>query len=75
MHIFFTGELTKKHDPIVLTGIQMSVAFILSFIVQILVGELDIIVTKSSVISLIYLGVFNTTLCFLIQTIWQTKVN
>lgn len=75
MHIFFTGELTKKYDPIVLTGIQMSVAFVLSFIVQILIGELDVIVTKSSVISLIYLGVFNTTLCFLIQTICQTKVN
>ncbi len=75
MHIFFTGEFTKKHDPIVLTGIQMTVAFLLSLILQTLVGQLNISINKSAAISLIYLGVFNTTLCFLMQTICQTKVD
>lgn len=75
MHIFFTGELTKKHDPIILTGIQMTVAFLLSLVIQVLLGEMDIAITKGTTISLLYLGVFNTTICFLIQTICQTKVN
>lgn len=75
MHIFCTGEFTKKHDPIILTGIQMAVAFILSLSVQLIVGQGNVSINKTAMISLIYLGVFNTSLCFLIQTICQAKVD
>ncbi len=75
MHIFFTSEFTKKHDPVILTCIQMTTAFILSVILQILVGETNTPINNSTVTSIIFLGVFNTTICFLGQTICQTKVD
>ncbi len=75
MHIFFTSEFTKKHDPVVLTCIQMATAFLLSLLLQILVGEINTPINKLTVSSVLFLGVFNTTLCFLGQTICQTKVD
>ena len=62
LHIFFTGEFTKNHDPIVLTGVQFTVTFVLSLIVKGYIGAL-------------YLGVFSTTLAFLVQTICQKRVD
>lgn len=75
MHIFFTSELTKKHDPVVLTCVQMITAFVLSLVLQILVGEVNTPINSSIISSVLFLGVFNTTLCFLGQTICQTKVD
>jgi drug/metabolite transporter (DMT)-like permease len=75
MHIFFTSEFTKKHDPVILTCVQMVTAFLLSLILQILVGEINTPVNKLTISSVLFLGVFNTTLCFLGQTICQTKVD
>lgn len=45
LHIFFTSEFARKHDPIVLTGIQFTVTFVFSLIVQILLGEGSLSVT------------------------------
>ncbi len=75
MHIFFTSEFTKKHDPVIITCIQMFTAFVLSMILQILVGEINTPINNSTVTSIIFLGIFNTTICFLVQTICQTKVD
>lgn len=75
MHIFFTSEFTKKHDPVILTCIQMFTAFILSLILQLLVRETNIPINNSTVKSILFLGMFNTTVCFLGQTICQTKVD
>lgn len=75
MHIFLTSEFTKDHDPIVLTCIQMATAFLLSLILQFFVGELSTTINSSTIGSVLFLGVFNTTLCFLGQTICQTKVD
>ena len=69
LHIFFTGEFTKKHDPIVLTGVQFTVTFVLSLIVQILLGEGSLNANIKGYIGALYLGVFSTTLAFLVQTI------
>ena len=75
MHIFLTSEFTKKHDPVILTCIQMITAFVLSLVLQIGVGEVNTPINSSTVGSILFLGVFNTTLCFLGQTICQTKVD
>lgn len=75
MHIFLTSEFTKKHDPIILTCIQMATAFVLSLVLQVFAGEVNTVINSSTVGSVLFLGVFNTTLCFLGQTICQTKVD
>lgn len=75
MHIFLTSQFTKKHNPIVLTCIQMITAFLLSLILQIIAGEVNADINISTMSSILFLGVFNTTICFLGQTICQTKVD
>ncbi|MFR5367814.1 DMT family transporter, partial [Intestinibacter bartlettii] len=74
-HIFFTGEFVKKHNPIVLTVVQFSVATVLSLIVQILFNEIKIEAQMSSIIGVLYLGVFSTTVAFLLQTVCQKDVS
>lgn len=74
-HIFFTGEFVKKHNPVVLTVVQFSVATILSLVVQILFNEVRINAEMSSIIGVLYLGIFSTTIAFLLQTICQKDVS
>ena len=74
-HIFFTGEFVKKHNPIVLTVVQFSVATVLSLIVQILFNEIKIEAQISSIIGVLYLGIFSTTVAFLLQTVCQKDVS
>lgn len=71
-HIFFTCEYVKKHPPIGLTIVQMITASVLSLLVVLFKGEahhvnLDI----TGLLAATYLGVFSTTLAFLLQTIAQ----
>ncbi|CEN78820.1 DMT family transporter [Paraclostridium sordellii] len=75
MHIFLTSQFAKKHNPILLTCIQMITAFLLSLILQTIVGEVDTNINKATISSILFLGIFNTTICFLGQTICQTKVD
>ena len=75
LHIFFTSEFARKHDPIVLTGIQFTVTFILSLIAQILLGEGSINATTTGFVGALYLAIFSTTLAFLVQTICQKRVD
>ena len=58
-HIFFTGEFVKKHNPIV----------------QILFNEIKIEAQMSSIMGVLYLGVFSTTVAFLLQTVCQKDVS
>lgn len=74
-HIFFTSEFAINKDPIILTSIQFSVAFILSLIVQVLIGEIKIDAQFKEYLGVLYLGVFSTTIAFLVQTICQKKVS
>lgn len=75
LHIFFTSEFARKHDPIVLTGVQFTVTFVLSLIVKILLGEGSLNANTTGYIGALYLGVFSTTLAFLVQTICQKRVD
>lgn len=72
-HIFFTGEfLTKGTNPIKLTIIQMITASIISIIMLfIMKSDTSKEFSISSLIATIYLGLFSTTLAFLLQTVSQ----
>ncbi len=74
-HIFFTVEFVKKHNGIVLTVVQFFVAGVLSLIVQALFKEMQINAEISSIIGVLYLGVFCTTIAFLLQTLCQKEVS
>jgi Permeases of the drug/metabolite transporter (DMT) superfamily len=70
-HIFFTSEFVKKYDAIAITTVQMIVAFVLSLIVVIVTRDYHFNVSNSSWASVIYLGVFSTTVAFFLQSVSQ----
>lgn len=74
-HIFFTSEFVAKHHPMVLTGVQFTVTFILSLIAQIFMGEGKISGEFTGYIGILYSAIFCTTVAFLMQTISQKKVD
>ena len=73
-HIFFTSEFASKYNPIVLTGIQFTVTFVLSFITQMLMGQGTFSGNTSGYFGILYSAVFCTTIAFLTQTICQKRV-
>lgn len=73
LHIFFTGEFAKDKDPIALTAIQSFTAFILSLILLLITKETNIPISAKGLGAILYLAIFSTTICFLLQTICQRK--
>ncbi|MBO5373535.1 MAG: DMT family transporter [Lachnospiraceae bacterium] len=73
--IFLTGEFVKKYRVSVLNFIQMATAFLLSFAGMFVAGETEFVVNTSGVLSVLYLGVVSTTICYLIQTACQQYVD
>ncbi|MDR1546992.1 MAG: DMT family transporter [Hungatella sp.] len=73
--IFLTSEFVKKYRATVLNFIQMITAFLLSFISLIAFGETQFHVTGKGVLSVLYLGVISTTVCYLLQTASQKYVD
>lgn len=71
VHIFLTAHFVKRHDFMVLSSLQMLVAFLLSVLVWFLDGKSTVIVTTSGMWSVIYLGVCSTALGFFLQTVSQ----
>lgn len=69
--IITTGIYTKKSDPILLTIIQFFVAAILSFAVAIFVEVPPKNIGLDVAPSILYLVLFSTMLCFIIQNIAQ----
>lgn len=74
-HIFYTGQFVRKEDAISLTLVQMTVASVIAWIVIGVKGEASLPMTTASATSLLYLGVFSTTLAFLLQTVAQKHVS
>ncbi len=76
-HIVFVDRYTEHYDPVRLTVIQMVVAAILSWILApIMEGTQDFTVIKGSIfIGLIYLGIFSTMICFLLQNVGQKHLS
>lgn len=70
-HIFYTAQFVKEEDPVLLTITQMAVATILGFLVVFLKGETTFSMEAEGMVNVLYLGVFSTTLAFLLQTVAQ----
>ena len=73
--IFFTGESVKKYPASVLNMVQMITAFVLSAVSLVIFGENDFQVTTQGWLSVLYLGVISTTVCYLLQTACQKYVD
>ncbi|HCD46693.1 MAG TPA: EamA family transporter [Lachnoclostridium sp.] len=73
--IFLTSEFVKKYRATVLNFIQMITAFFLSFISLMAFGETQYHVTGKGILSVLYLGVISTTICYLLQTASQKYVD
>ncbi len=69
--IFYTSIYVQKEDPILLTLIQMVTATILGTILVLVNGETQFPIGGEGLISLLYLGIFSTTIAFLLQTVAQ----
>lgn len=70
-HIFCTAQFVKDEDPVLLTVIQMAAATVLGFIVVFFKGETNFVANFEGVSAVLYLGVFSTTIAFLLQTVAQ----
>ncbi|MEH7224486.1 DMT family transporter [Bacillus sp. JJ1566] len=70
-HIFYTAQFVKDEDPVLLTVIQMAAATVLGFIVVLFKGETSFAPSFEGVSAVLYLGVFSTTIAFLLQTVAQ----
>lgn len=69
--IFYTSIYVQKEDPILLTLVQMVTAAIFGLIFIFLSGETQISLGREALFSVFYLGVFSTTIAFLLQTVAQ----
>lgn len=73
--IFLTGEFVRKYRATVLNFVQMVTAFLLSFVSLFCFGETNFQVTGKGWLSVLYLGVISTTVCYLLQTASQKYVD
>lgn len=65
------GHYTEKHDPIILTFVQLLVAFLLSLIGVFAFNAIPSTVSKEGLFPIVYLGIFSTLVAFLIQNVAQ----
>lgn len=70
-HIFLTGEYAKKYSVTILTTLQMVVAAVLSLLCLGFEEGIPEAVSLDGWISVLYLGVFSTTVAFFLQTASQ----
>lgn len=73
--IFLTGEFVKKYRVAVLNFVQMVTAFLLSALSLFAFGETHFNVTTKGWLSVLYLGIISTTICYLLQTASQKYVD
>ncbi len=73
--IFFTSEFVKKYRAVVLNFVQMLTAVLLSVVSLFLFGETEFHVTAQGWLSVLYLGIISTALCYLLQTASQRYVD
>ncbi|MEK5148038.1 DMT family transporter [Psychrobacillus sp. FSL K6-4615] len=73
-HIYYTAKFVKTEDPVVLTIVQMVTAAVIGCIVILFRGETSFSVESEGVLNLLYLGIFSTTIAFLMQTVAQKYI-
>lgn len=73
-HIFYTARFVTNEDAASLTLIQMATAATIGFTVTLFKGEMSFALEASALMPLVYLGIFSTTIAYLLQTIAQKYV-
>lgn len=73
--IFYTAKYVHEEDPILLTIIQMMIAAALGWMVVLIKGETNFSLETEAISSILYLGIFSTTLAYVFQTIAQKYSN
>lgn len=73
-HIFYTAKFVKTEDPVVLTIVQMVTAAVIGCIAILFRGETSFSMETEGMMNLLYLGIFSTTLAFLMQTVAQKYI-
>lgn len=71
----FYRRICEKYPASVLNMVQMITAFVLSAVSLVIFGENDFQVTTQGWLSVLYLGVISTTVCYLLQTACQKYVD
>lgn len=74
-HIYYTAMFVEKENPVLLTIIQMVTATVISVIGVLISGEVAFTVESAALLPLLYLGVFSTTLAYLLQTVAQKYIS
>lgn len=71
MHISSIGYFAQKHDPIVLSVIQMLIAGLFSLVGTLIFEPGAGAIPKEAIFPVLYLAVFSTLIAFLVQNIAQ----
>ena len=74
-HIFYTAKFVKDEDPVLITIIQIMTATVIGILVVFFRGETSFSMEADGLIPLLYLGVFSTTIAFLLQTVAQKYIS
>ncbi|MBS4202380.1 DMT family transporter [Bacillus sp. FJAT-49732] len=74
-HIFYTAKYVKNEDPILLTLVQLVTAAVISIIVVLFRGEIKMSMETDALMPVLYLGIFSTTIAFLLQTSAQKFIS
>lgn len=71
LQIVAVGYFARDVDPFVLSTIQLYFAAILSFIIAFLFEPKITVITSDIIVPMLYLGIFSSMICFLVQNIAQ----
>lgn len=70
-HIYFIGNFVKKYDYMLLSAVQMITAAILGFFHVLADGTFHLSMEREGWISVLFLGIFCTTIAFFLQILAQ----
>ncbi len=71
VHIIVTSRALEGRDPVLLTALQFASAALLSWIVSISTKQFPQNIGSSALVSMVYLSLMATTVCYLFQTFGQ----
>ncbi|MCJ8007422.1 DMT family transporter [Lederbergia wuyishanensis] len=74
-HIFYTAKYVNNEDPILLTLVQLLTAAVIGIVVIIFKGEGTMAMDKEALLPVLYLGIFSTTIAFILQTSAQKYIS
>lgn len=73
-HIFYTAKFVEDEDAVLLTIVQMAVAAVIGWFFVIFKGETSFSMESEGLLPLLYLGIFSTTIAYLLQTVAQKYI-